>query len=402
MVKVDQITKDNEVVKDFDQKLSVREIGILMSSLFANSVEKDRKQFIVGKKVAILAANVTYLGIPHPLFTKRIQLKDYYPAYFADDVKKGLHVIYLGIYTYRSTRLFVVFEPTTYTNKKSHNSSAHVHTLDLQYGLKKGLYRKTDRNGNTLSVMTKERFQDYVDDLVYGKMDDDITYDDAIKAFFNGFFATLPQKWLGVDCYKEMVAANYNNAIQSEWPGWYFEYLFQKYLANHPQDDVEWWSSKKEGDIDFDLKFPKRPWFYGDLKADQTGSSVQGNVFDNVETVIKDNNGRIWYVVMKFDCEKDADHGYAVTKVWDELRGGKYDGDEKLMAERYGKKMKFSVTPKYFRILNLDKAIEEMLKANLRHQGHNSNGKPRPVKIQISKDIEDVLSILDVDFKKKG
>ena len=72
------------------------------------------------------------------------------------------------------------------------------------------------------------------------------------------------------------------------------------------------------------------------------------------------------------------------------------------MAERYGKKMKFSVTPKYFRILNLDKAIEEMLKASLRHQGHNSNGKPRPVKIQISKDIEDVLSILDVDFKKNG
>jgi hypothetical protein len=401
MVKVDQITDKNEIVQDFDQKLGVSEIWALISSLFGNSVQKDRKQFIVGGKVAILAANVTYLGIPHQLFTKRIQLKDYYPSYFYEDVKNGLHVVYLGIYTYHKTRLYVVFEPTTFTNKKSHNSSAHVHTLDLQYGMKKGLYRKTDRNGNTISVMAPARFQSYVEDLCYGKMDEDITYDDAIKAFFHGFFATLPEKWFGVECYMEMAAANYNNAKQSEWPGWYFEYLFQKYLESHPQNDIEWWSSKKEGDIDFDLKFPKRPWFYGDLKTDQVGGSVQGNVFDNVKTVIKDNNGRIWYVVMKFDCEKDSDHGYAVTKFWDELRGSKYDGDKKLMAERYGKKMKYSVTPKHFRILNLDKAIEEMLKANLRHQGHNSNGKPRPAKIQISKDIEDVLSILDVDFNKK-
>jgi hypothetical protein len=137
------------------------------------------------------------------------------------------------------------------------------------------------------------------------------------------------------------------------------------------------------------------------LKADQADSPVQGNVFDNVETVIKDNNGRIWYVVMKFKCEKDSDHGYAVTKTWDKLRGSKYGGNEKLMAERYGKKMKYSVTPKSCQILNLDKAIEDMLKANLRHQGHNSNGKPRPVKIQITKEIENAISILDVDFKKK-
>jgi hypothetical protein len=259
MRKVEQVTKDNQIVEDFDQKLTPSEIGAVMSSLFGDAVTKDRKQFVVGKKVAILASNVTYLGYPHPIFTKRIQLKDYYPAYFAEDIQKGLHVIYLGIYTYQGTRLYVVFEPKTYADKKSNNSSAHVHTLDLQYGLKKGLFRKTDRNWNILSVMTTDRFQDYIDDLCYGKMDEDISYDDAIKAFFTSFFATLPQKWFGVDCYKEMAAAKYNNANQSEWPGWYFEYLFQQYLAEHPQDDVKWWSSKKEGDIDFDLKFPQTP-----------------------------------------------------------------------------------------------------------------------------------------------
>lgn len=144
MKQTEQILRNGNIVVDYDQTLTTKEIKMLMHELFNPVVKEDDKQFILYNKIALLACNVTYLGNPHPIYKKRIQLKSYYLDYLTKNSANNLKTLYLGIYTYKRTRLFVVFEPSTYASKKSHNSSAHVYSINLQYAQKVGKFSKVD------------------------------------------------------------------------------------------------------------------------------------------------------------------------------------------------------------------------------------------------------------------
>ena len=133
MKKVEQVNRAGNIVVDYDQTLTTKEIKKLLFEMFSPKIKKDEKQFVLFDKIALLVCNVTYLGNPHPIYKKRIQLKPYYLDYLAKNSANNIKTLYLGIYTYNRTRLFVVFEPTTYASKKSHNSSALVYSINLHY-----------------------------------------------------------------------------------------------------------------------------------------------------------------------------------------------------------------------------------------------------------------------------
>ena len=189
-----------------------------------------------------------------------------------------------------------------------------------------------------------------------------------------------------------MLAAHDNNAKQGEWQGFYFEYLFKKALKENPTDLVQWWSSKKDSDIDFDLVLPQKPWTYGDLKAESIDSDILGNSLESLEKVITEHGGRVLYFCCLCNSEKDSAHEYKVTKFWNQYRDNPYESEEE-MADRYGKKMKYSVTPKEFRILNIDKTAFDILKEKPFNQGVNSNGKARKPKLKVTKGLIDALTV---------
>ncbi|GHU34212.1 hypothetical protein FACS1894166_11320 [Bacilli bacterium] len=64
---------------------------------------------------------------------------------------------------------FVEFGKESYINKKMHNSSAHVYTLDLLKGLEYGVFSKIDYKKNRITVVKDSAFKHYIDG---GRCDD--------------------------------------------------------------------------------------------------------------------------------------------------------------------------------------------------------------------------------------
>ena len=178
MTKNEQVTRAGNIVLDYDQTLTAKEIDALMAELFNPVLKKDGKQYVLYDKIGILACNVTYLNNPHPLYKKRIQLKSYYLDYLAKNSAKNMTTLYVGIYTYKRTRLFVVFETDTFASKKSHNSSAHVYSINLQYAQRAGKFEKVDAFGNVVKVFNTYEFVRYIKtlggELLGGMTGDDI------------------------------------------------------------------------------------------------------------------------------------------------------------------------------------------------------------------------------------
>lgn len=407
MKKIDQVLKNGKIIQDYDQTLTVKEIDSLLDYLFGGHTSKDGKQNIILGKVGVLSANVTYLGHPHPTYKKRIQLKNYYPDYYNKNVRSGLKTIYLGIYSYNGSHLYVVFEPSTYALKKSHNSSAHIYSTNLQYAQQTGEMIKKDAFGNVIHVFKENHFIKYVKSLA-GVEEYHSSYEDIMKLindYMLNFFCSLPRDWFGLEAYKEMVDSNYRNARQNRWPGWYFEYLLQKYLEENHIDTIKWNADKTKNGIDLDLVFPNLNWTYGDVKADQINEDILGNDFSVFDKVIVDHNGVVYYICALYKAEKDSDHGYAVSKYWNSLRDeDKAYKDEEELKSRAGKAMKYSVKMKQINILKIDKVAYDILKANPFNQGLNSDGKPRNPKLKVKKDMIDSLSIYQMNMwgKKYG
>jgi hypothetical protein len=106
MKKVEQITKEGLVVMDQDSVFTKSEMQSIVSRYFPlknkssfYSFYKDNKEYFIQIK------NITYLGIPHATFKKRIQV------YKSDSWAKVLEssrdrVFLLGIYHYKDNMVF--------------------------------------------------------------------------------------------------------------------------------------------------------------------------------------------------------------------------------------------------------------------------------------------------------
>lgn len=143
----EQITLDKSLVVAQDQPLSDRQ---LQECLF-NTLGKGRCKILKvpsrkwalefvdnGKVYHLLVRSCTYLGNPHPIFKKRVQL----PLWFNEYVRNihaenpNIDVRYIGVYHYGDVHhgdnvIFVDFNKETYLTKRGHNSSAHIYTNDL-------------------------------------------------------------------------------------------------------------------------------------------------------------------------------------------------------------------------------------------------------------------------------
>lgn len=401
---VEQINKSGNIVLDYDETLSVSEIKELLFTLFKPVIQQDGKQFLLYKKIALLVCNVTYLGNPHPIYKKRIQLKPYYLDYFKKNSMKNINTLYLGIYSYKKTHLFVVFEPSTYATKKSHNSSAHVYSINLQYAQRVGKFEKVDSFGNKIHIFNNDEFIKYIKLIAGEAISTEV--DDVIKLinkYLSSFKNEIKKEWNGIECYKEMVESKDSNAKQGEWQGWYFEHLFKKFLEANHACDIEWYGSKKKTDIDLDVKFKNEKWIFGDLKADQINHDILGNSLECLDKVIKENHGTVYYICCLYKSEKDSEHGYAVTKYWnDNVRDEdkRYSNDDEVK-NGYGRRMKFLVKPQQICVLKIDEVMYEILKKDPFNQGVNSDGKDRKPKLKVKKDMIKALTIFSEQIPQK-
>lgn len=361
----------NQVVEDFANILSKSEINNLLIKNFENIELRDNVLYgdYFGKKYCIFAKNISYLGNPHPIFKKRIQIPNNFIDLYKNNKSKNIETLLIGIYSYKDTLLFCDFDTTKYINNKAHNSSAHVYTIDLLNGYRNGIFKKKDTRDNVITVFDKSNINKYLELKL------NVSNSSGVEIFdtLDDFFASMFKEWFGIECYMEMIENEFNNKFQPEWPGFYLEYKLEKYLEeNHKTDIIRYSQNKKKDDIDLDLYFPQLN-MYGDLKAHSSSSkAIQGNDYETIMDLIE--NQSIYYVVCNHDTEKDKDYNYEVTEYWNKAQN-------KENLHSYGDKMKHSVKLTSYYILEINKYNKKYLQ--IFKQGKNSNGKEREPKIMI-------------------
>lgn len=421
---IEQVNKNGDIESGFDTSLSKKQIFEKIKTFFPNILKEDN--LIVGEykkcKFSILVKNITYLGNPHPLYKKRIQISGL-PDFFQKSNLKGLTPLMLGIYTYKDNTLFCDFSIDTYINKKSHNSSAHVYTDDLSTATKEGIFQKTDYFNNTITVFDTDNVETFlknkfnlfdvdiqdeyrIDTLMFDKKgnyldayvsNQQITYvnnnpKDVLEKVFSDFFSSENKEWNGIDCYRKMIENGYRNKFQSEWVGFYLEFEFEEYIKSHNLGLVSYFAQdKNDGGVDLDLYFPTLN-SYGDLKAHSSNSkAIQGNDLSTVKKLLnsEEHSNHIYYIVCEHDTFKDKDYDYVVTKFWN-------DAQNKSDRMSYSTKMKNSVKLKKYFVFDINKDNQSYL--TLFRQGVNSNGRLRKPKIMIERDNYDKFLLIEVNF----
>lgn len=370
MTAVEQIL-NGAVVFDADTRIKHDEIAQLLTRDFGATGRGNPYQAkINGQDYQILIKQVTYLGHPHDKFKKRIQI----PKEWSDALKKE-RTLLLGVYRYRETVMYVFFDTTQYRTRAVNSSSAHVHTIDLQKGQEYGVFTKTDMGGNVITVVAQSHIRTYLSQLGSGVQ----SHSEELN-LLNEFKSSLVQKWQGIDCYQEMIRANYNNKFQPEWAGFYLEFQFEKFLnADTKRLAIcQKLSNKKTGEIDLDLHFhPNQSrQFFGDLKAhSNTSREILGNDWMAIDKALELYH-KIWYIVVSHDTERDSAHEYVTTKFWNKAQS-------KTNELSYANKMKFGVELTHLKILEINSYNYQYL-SNFA-QGKNSNGNSRNSKISIAK-----------------
>ena len=388
-IKVEQIYKGN-VIEDYGEILSNSELESILNRIFSDLTDGGNGCLYgtyKNKNYGIYFKNISYLGTPHPKFKKRLQIPLKFKKIYDDNMQKNIITLLIGVYKYKDNILLCDFDTKTYINKKSHNSSAHVYSIDLLNGERNGLFVKTDIRGNTITVFNEDNVINYLDKKILGEENTIIEVFDTL----DDFFVNMTKKWIGMEVYYDMITHNYRNKFQPEWPGFYLEYKLEGYLKNNNKESIiTFYQNKKKGEIDLDLRFPQAG-FYGDLKAHSVSSGgIQGNDYQTIMNLLE--NQSIYYIIVNHETEKDKDHGYVVTKFWNSQQN-KSD----LMS--YSNKMKYSVTLKSYYILELNKYNKKYI--DIYYQGKNSDGKPRNPKINISMKNIDNFLVHIINFDKK-
>lgn len=395
----EQITLDKSLVVAQDQPLSDRELQQCV--VFALGEDKcriinipPRKWAIeytdAGKTYHLLVKSCTYLGNPHPIYKKRIQLPRWFNEYTEriSETNPSVDVRYIGAYHYADENhgdnvIFIDFNKDTYLRKKGHNSSAHVYTNDLFQAMTYGVFTKVDNRGNAISVVRRDQFSGYLS----GERREHKSLFDYFRDFNFGF--TFGQWLKALDVIKEMHQNDWRQWRQTEWAGWFLEYKFNKFVNENNVANLMRYvgnALKHDGDLDFDIRFDEED-FYGDLKAsDIDKKETPGNDKDNlVECILR--FGKFWYVVYEHETVKDSEAGYEATKARNRYIRSvdpAYDKDDMSYSGRMKNRVKF-----------VRMSIIELNRVNFRealkdfNQGRQPDGKARKPKFNINKKVLD-------------
>lgn len=339
-----------------------------------------------GSKHRFCLAAVTFLGGNgnHPIFKKRIQLKNWYRDAYFRLTAQGCKVHFWGIYHFEKNIIFVDFLPDTYVTRKMHNSSAFVYINDLFRAMQNGIAFRKDLHGNTIATIRSGELMAYLNGQKGTSVAEN---EDLIKIFadFNNYFPF--NQWLmGGVTIDKMRLAQWAKWRETEWPGWYLEFEFCSYLQKNNIQNIFYKGDAKKyalrWDLDFDLFFPIHK-FYGDLKAsDYNKNEAPGNDKATVAAAIS-RYGRLWYVIYEHDTVKDSVCEGEVCKIRYELLLADPIGKAKS-PDSYYSRMKNRVRFRKMMILELNRAnCNEILKDF--HQGQQSDGSSRATKVLINK-----------------
>ncbi len=364
----DQITIDGKIVQDVCQKYSApRKSEILNQFIGSCELHKESVSYTLNEKdhrenvmyhtvksepnLILLTANITHLGNTWPSYKYRIQIPPKWRAFEAAHRDKDVR--FIGIYHYGDNVIFADFNKQNYIRAKSKNSSAHIMIFDLFQGMKLGYYSKTDQKNNHITVIESSNFKDY---LYSGttEVSDALGYVKQMNLDFP-FNTTI----YGKDAYKEMWDADFKGKKEGEWPGFWVEFFYERYIRDHGLTPIiEYFGRKKRDGFEFDLFAHCDDCFIDVKSSNVTQSLFHGNKIDYTLDAIR-KYGKIWYVLYNFESEKDSKHNNEVARYWSGLMGKPLKPNGSCS---YGKRMKYSVKFVSMQIIQFDASNISILK----------------------------------------
>lgn len=370
---VEQIDHDGNTYMDVDISLSAKGLFEVLKTYFPD-IRKDNGMITGNFKdrpYSIRVKNITYLGIPHPVFKKRIQISGDLKNFYKDSLSRGMTPLLLGIYTRDDLTLFCDFNIEDFVAKKSNNSSAHVYTEDLSFAAEDGIFQKTDYRGNHITVFRPDCAEAFLTEKFGLEAESQEASADEDSAFnILDYFTGLPSPAPGA-------APAFLGTMPDEIVD-----IFRDFFLGLP--------SRWDG-IDLDLYFPTL-MDYGDLKAHSDYSKgIQGNDWNTIFGILgqTDYEHHIYYIICEHATYKDSEYGYETTQFWNRAQG-----KSNLMS--YQKRMKHHVVLTKMHILDINNSNKHFL--SMFRQGVNSNGKLREPKIMIDHEIISKFSICDVEL----
>lgn len=346
----EQLTACYNIVQDKDQPLSPNTQKKYIQAILGEDCKIEK---ILGKNVLLfqsfehsiilLCKCITYLGNPHPIFKKRIQIPRDWVNFAQIAEKQNYDVRFIGIYHYDNFIIFADFKKDTYLKHKCNNSAAHVYINDLYQGATSGIFTKIDKNGNEISCIASHCLKDYLN----GQKSQNTLLEMFAKFNCNYNFG----EWItALEAISEMHNKHWSKWKETEWAGWFLEYKFSEFSKKPEFSKIVQYSASsfkahRQGEYDFDLWFPQEQ-FFGDLKAsDISQKEAPGN---DCKTFINCLNqyGKFWYIVYEHQTQKDSDHKFEATKwrnhfVWDNEEKHKKIFNEMSYSSRMKHSVKF-------------------------------------------------------------
>ena len=402
----EQINTELSLEVAMDQVLKAKEQEAALAHFLGEdkcSVQNicGRKVFVYendGKEFILLHKAITYLGNPHPIFKKRIQLPTWMQE-FCENVKaQGLDydVRLIGVYHYMNGVVFADFDKEPYLKRKMHNSSAHIYINDIFQAYKQGVFHKIDQFGNHIHAIHSNKFKDYL----MGKTESKNQLFELFEKFNCGY--TFGEWLYALDAIKEMHGNQWMHWQQAEWAGWFLEYRFNKFTIDNNTTHLMRYvgtenKAKKEGTFDFDIFFPKDN-FYGDLKAsDIEHRDAPGNDQGAFVECINMHD-RFWYVIYEHETKKDIDCGSVATIARNQfIRSVKPDYEKDDMS--YHERMKNSVRFVKMSILELNRINFRSVLSDF-NQGKQPDGKARAKKFIIKKKDMDQYVVYRYNYEQ--
>jgi len=161
-MKIVHQVSEGRIVYQSDKVLSAIQINKLFESYGQVELHGNyRKLNYQGLKINILAKNITYLGNPHPIHKKRIQIPEAWK-----NLLPLTNTLLCGVYSGPTETFLVVFANNEFLLNNINQSSAHVNTGEIIQANKYCDYKSPVNTGTFKIVIQKERFQLYIDEFV--------------------------------------------------------------------------------------------------------------------------------------------------------------------------------------------------------------------------------------------
>lgn len=406
MFLVQQI-KDGKIVNDYDKTLRSPKAKCdfleqsLGDKIDIEWIDKKNQPYQMKMKFNsndikfnIYLSSVTYLGVKHPTYKKRMQLSNAADRTFLKVPNSKSNItLMLGLYLYdESNPIFVAWDSSSNMNAGKSKSS-HVYINDIMLAIQNGVSQRKDKYNNSVYCFKPSYLFDFIN-YNYLYLEHDITFIDYLKEFdseideymfLDGIVDCLKEDliernsvWDGKDCISEMKNNNYRNWAQAEWQGFFFEYLVQKEIKNinSQLEQILDIPGPKYGKTVFD-SFYNIPW---DFKVHVEGSNeVLTNDMDAINKAL-DDYGKIGFIIVSGTAEKEISTELRDWKI--ALRGkvSKYQ-QKNIDNEVSHRALKTKFKPTSVKVVVLDK--NSLPRHGRLGSLKNSNGNPRKEKLKL-------------------